>query len=274
MMRASLGGMRPARHRADPAWSRGLVELARLLLPTACPGCGVDDVPLCDGCRRELAAVPRSVGQLSQEQAPSTWCRATYDGHVRDVVLAWKDQGRHDLSPVVAAALAGSAVAALTSVAAAGRVLLVPAPSSRAAVRVRGGDLLAQVADTVAVSLRRRGWDVASVRLLRQRPGVRDQSGLGVVAREGNVHGSFVVRPRALGRADLPGSRCLLLDDVVTTGATLAEAARALDDVGCPALGAAVVAATPLRLAGARSALTGLAPGLSAPGLSARGRRV
>lgn len=234
--------VRAARHRGDPRWSEGLIDLARLLLPTDCAGCGREDVPLCRTCHHELAGRARRVPALTDPGAPSTWCTAAYAGATRQVVVAWKDRGRHDLAPALGGALARSAEAALVQVGA-GPVLLVPAPSSRAATRARGGDLLAGVARRAARVLRRHGWDVRVLGVLRQRAGVRDQSGLGIASRSSNVEGSFRVGGPGLG----PASRCLLVDDVVTTGSTLAEAARAVGRTGAVVLGAAVVAATPAR---------------------------
>lgn len=249
--------MRSARHRADPRWSSGFVDLARLVLPTACAGCGQDDVPLCPACHHALGGSVRRVPPLTHPGAPRAWCTATYTGTTRGVVVAWKDRGRHDLSPVLAAALANSVEAALRYVAAgpaaAGPVLLVPAPSSRAATRARGGDLLTGVARGAAAVLRRRGRDVGVAGVLRQRAGVRDQAGLGAASRGSNVEGSFRVHGTLVG----PTSACLLVDDVVTTGSTLAEAARAVEATGAVVLGAAVVAATPSRRADGVPGLSG-----------------
>lgn len=256
--------MRAARHRADPRWSEGLLDLARLVLPTACAGCGWDDVPLCQACHRRLAGPAYQVEVLTHPHAPATWSTAQYAGTTRQVVVAWKDRGRHDLAPVLAWSLARSAEAALVQLSLAeqwpqqrrppgGPVLLVPAPSSRAASRARGGDVLAAVARRAAAVLQRRGWDVAVACALRQRAGVRDQAGLGVASRSANVTGSF----RAGGRWLAATSPCLLLDDVVTTGATLAEARRVLVGVGSVVVGAAVVAATPVRRSQVTAGLSG-----------------
>ncbi len=69
-----------------------------------------------------------------------------------------------------------------------------------------------------------------------------DQSRLDHGQRAANLAGAYVVWPRWRGR--LEGARVVLVDDVVTTGATLAEAARAVGGVGGHVIGAATLAAT------------------------------
>ncbi|WP_225991356.1 ComF family protein [Actinomadura montaniterrae] len=98
----------------------------------------------------------------------------------------------------------------------------------------------------VAVAVRRLragGVPVVAVGGLRQCRRVADQAGLGARARRDNLSGAL----EAVGRAALAGRRVVLVDDVITTGASLAEAARALRAAGADVVAAATVAATPLR---------------------------
>jgi predicted amidophosphoribosyltransferase len=177
-----------------------------------------------------------------------------YAGPVRPAVLAFKEHGRAELAAPLGTALALAVAAVLRGAPASegGAVLLVPVPSSAAAVRRRGRDHVRELADAAATELRAVGVAVDTARLLGRSPGrrVRDSAGLGALERQANLAGRFRVR---LPRAGLPpGSRLVLVDDVVTSGATLTEAARALrtaggtPDADTPVLGA-VVAATPRR---------------------------
>lgn len=249
--------MHRAAHRRDPPWRSPWIELARLVLPTACPGCGRADVPLCPDCRARLAGPGRPVGP-GATSTPRTWAVAAYEGSVRECLVAWKDHGRHDLGPVVAAALRRAVTAALAEVPVeAGPVLLVPAPSARAAVRRRGADLLALAAQDVAGTLRRSGRAVTAAAALRPRRRVADQAGLSATTRSANVAGAFT----ATG-VGVAGATCVLLDDVVTTGSTLREGTRALEAAGGHVAAAAVVAVTRLRRPGpaGRAGLSVAAP--------------
>ena len=234
--------VRGGRHAADPGLTRRAVtDLMRLVLPVVCAGCGRLDDPLCRACR---AALPRRgwpVPHLAEHGAPTTWTGGDYAGVLQRVVLAFKDDGRHDLAPALGRCLARSAQSALLDLRPGGHVALVPAPSSRSAVRRRGADLTGGLAADAASWLRRRGHPVTVARVLVQRRKVRDQAGLGASARHENLAGALGVRhPRAVS-----GRRVLLVDDVVTTGATLAAAADALRGSGAFVLGAVTVAATP-----------------------------
>ncbi|MFD7735507.1 ComF family protein [Kitasatospora phosalacinea] len=97
--------------------------------------------------------------------------------------------------------------------------------------------------------------------MLRHSRPVADQAGLGAAERRRNLDGALAVPARVAPR--LAGHRLVLVDDLVTTGASLAEAARALRAAGCPPRAAATVAATARRGPGAgrRGAAAGEAAG-------------
>ena len=127
-------------------------------------------------------------------------------------------------------------------------VVLVPMPSATAAVRARGFDATGALARRAARSLAPRR-PVRSAALLAQRAGLADQSGLDAAGRAANLRGGLRLRrgPTPFGvRPD--GPALIVVDDLVTTGASLTEATVRLGEAGYEVLGAATVAATVRRV--------------------------
>ncbi len=124
-----------------------------------------------------------------------------------------------------------------------GVLLLVPVPSSRRAVAQRGHDATARMARSAARELRRCGVPARVAAVLRQRRPVADQSGLAGAARRANLSGALEIARSAVPL--VAAGPVVLVDDLVTTGASLAAAAGAVEAVGGWICGAAVVAAPP-----------------------------
>ena len=261
-------GRAPGRGRAPGAgltsWvarARALVvALARLVVPVLCPGCGRWDEVLCAGCRAALEGgvrrVERGAARLDTAGPPvPVWSQAAYAGAAREVLLAWKEHGRTDLSGPLGDVLAGTARAAARAVSTAAvraggppcgsaELLVVPVPSSPAASRRRGEDLVAGLAARVASEVTAAGMRGRCVRVLVRRPGGRDQVGLGARARGRNSAGRARLSRRGR-RTGLDGALVLLVDDILTTGATMRGCVRALEQAGGCVVGAVVLAATP-----------------------------
>ncbi len=169
---------------------------------------------------------------------------AAYAGPVRPVVNAFKEHGRTELAGPLGAALALAVGVVRAGAGGAGPVLLVPLPSSRAAVRERGRDHVAELTGAAVRELRRAGVPVTAARLLGRRGRVRDSAGLDARQRRANLAGTFVLRGPVP-----PGSGLLVVvDDVVSSGASVTEATAVLLPAArrhdTPVV-AAVVAATP-----------------------------
>lgn len=225
---------------------RLVTAAAELALGSVCAGCEGAPGLLCEACRDDLRGPARllsgTYGGLRVAAA------AEYGGAARGAVLAHKEQGRLGLAVPLGDALATSVVAVLESPGGCPRcgeraVALVPVPSTRPVVRRRGHDPLARTTRRAAAVLRRVGYDCTVVPALRHRRAVADQSGLDAAARRANLASALRVRPA--GHTLLTARCVVLVDDVITTGATLAEAARALTAAGRSPCAAAVMTATP-----------------------------
>ncbi|MDQ0581397.1 ComF family protein [Streptomyces rishiriensis] len=211
-------------------------ELAGLVLPAECGGCGSARTVLCPQCRAVLGgAAPFRVRPVPEPPGlPAVHAAARYADEVRAALLAHKERGALALARPLGTALAGAVRAGVGEVGwgegegpqPPGHLLLVPVPSTRAAVRARGHDPARRIALAAAGELRRAGVPARVAAVLRQRRAVADQSGLDSRQRLDNLVGALTVVPG--GARVLCGGPVVLVDDVVTTGASLAEAARAV----------------------------------------------
>lgn len=187
---------------------RGLLEL---IAPRECAGCENVLTPsergFCEGCEPLLDPG----GRLGDALAAYL-----YAGPMAEAVRGLKYGRRTELAPVLGAMLATRALELAGEVDA-----VVPVPLHRARLRRRGFNQAALLARPVARALAV-PFHASDLRRVRDTPA---QAGLGAAERATNVRGAFVAL-----RA--PGSRVLLIDDVRTTGATLAECAEALRVAG------------------------------------------
>ncbi|ANW19946.1 ComF family protein [Streptomyces clavuligerus] len=230
-------------------------EIRGLVLPTACAGCGTPGPVLCVTCGRTLeeGAARRVRPAPEPPGLPVVYACAAYTDAVRAVLIAHKERGALGLAGPLGAVLARAVRAALArDGAGAGPVFLVPVPSSRRAVRARGHDAGRRVALAAAGELRRAGERVRVLPVLRQCREVADQATLTAAERPANLGGALAAVPGA-GRF-LTGARTVLVDDLMTSGASLTEAARALRAAGAEGVSlsgrgvAAVVAVPPMSL--------------------------
>ncbi len=222
--------------------------LVDLVLPRTCAGCGVPGGVLCRRCGALLADPRPATPRRFPDGFPPTAAAGAYAGPVRPALIAFKERGRAELAGPLGTALALAVAAVVAAVPGPRRpVLLVPVPSTPAAVRARGRDHVRELTGPAVAELRAAGVDAAAARLLRRRGRVRDSADLSVAQRRANLAGTVVADRR--GPAPPAGARLVVVDDVVTSGATLTEAAGVLERAfpAGPVVLGAVVAATPKR---------------------------
>jgi ComF family protein len=212
-------------------------RLLDLAFPAVCVGCGREATALCGPCGRALtvrAGEPAGalIGMPSDVPLPLVqleWC-APYGGLVRDALHALKYRGEQRLAEPL-----GAAAAARWREASIGGDTLVHVPVHPARRAVRGYDQAELLARAAAAEL---GCPVLPA--LRRERATAPQYELGRDRRAANVAAAFAVAPAL--RAAVAGCWIVLVDDVVTTGATLVACAEALLDVGATAVSAVTIA--------------------------------
>lgn len=229
---------------SDVFGDRVAAAAASLFLGAACAGCGTSGPSPCRRCREFLAASSPLVPWLALDLPVVS--AGEYSGVTRALILAAKERGALGALPLLGQRLAVSVGLLCLAGDAPGPVVLVPIPSPRGRVAERGLDFTGSLARVAARELSTSGVParVGAGLELRRRPA--DQAGLNRAARQRNLTGAFEVSGR------LAAGRVVVVDDIVTTGATLIEAVRTLRAAGREPLGAATVAAT-RRNGGART---------------------
>ncbi|BBZ10133.1 ComF family protein [Mycobacterium branderi] len=207
-----------------------------LVLPLQCGGCGAPKTRWCDACANELAPTleqPHVVTPRVDPQVP-VFALGRYAGARRNAIVAMKDRGRTDLIKPLSHALALGIHRLITWGLLDVPLTIVPAPTRRAAARKRGGDPVTRMA-TAAVQ---NHPEITVAPALRMKALARDSAGLGTAERERNIAGRVVLTRRAQIQQEV-----LLVDDIVTTGATACESVRILHASGIQVAAVLAVAA-------------------------------
>ncbi len=194
-------------------------SVLRLLFPPRCVLCGREGDLICESCGRafplrlDADAIPKLPGVRA---ARAVW---PYEGNVREIVRRYKYNGLRSLAPVLAAEMATVLLEWNPRI-----DVIAHVPVHPARLRERGFDQ----SDLLARELSHLTGIAATSALARLRETAVQARAMSAAQRATNVRGAFhVPDPEQIRRANV-----LLIDDVLTTGATLTEAARALRRAG------------------------------------------
>ncbi len=218
---------------------KSFYPLLDLVYPKRCPGCHLPSASICESCKsfwqKQTISITLRKNQVSDLLVVSV---AQYRDEVRAVLLAYKEDGQREAGKVLTEAL----LQARRGISNYSVCTFVPIPSNPKSVRRRGRDFMLDLCNQVAIQS---GDKVLSI--IKVNRDVQDQSKLSEKERSQNLVGAFDCAPKNLKLlAKFP---IILVDDLLTTGATLREAQRALRQRGVIPIGA-ITAAHTARLMG------------------------
>jgi predicted amidophosphoribosyltransferase len=192
-----------------------------LVLPLECGGCGAPSTRWCDACAQALAVRADQPVLITPRLDPGVpvFSLGRHAGVRRTAIIAAKEHGRSELARPLGVALGVGLRHLVAWGVVETPVTLVPGPTRRAAARRRGGDPVTRMAHAAALP------GAMVVQALRMRAFTRDSVGLSPGAREANIAGRVRVCKPVHGEV-------VLVDDVVTTGATACESVRVLQAAG------------------------------------------
>jgi predicted amidophosphoribosyltransferase len=189
-------------------------DLKYLLFPTRCFGCRELGYSICSQCRKQWNP------HLYQSRISglAVYSAIPYSPIAKNILLAAKEQNVKSADQLVRSAVK---VAIYELFQRHSNCALVPIPSGVSSNRRRGRDFVNEMAISVA-----KDFGVAVLPLLEHQRNIRDQSRLDIASRRQNLAMAFSIKPQF--RGNYSGENVVILDDLVTTGATISEANRAL----------------------------------------------
>lgn len=221
--------------RHESSWLSDVFSgLRSLVFPSICVMCESYAADICDQCNLQWSKPPHL---LRFDDVPTSSVVA-YSTQVSSVVLKAKEDGNRVARRLIAETMYRS-IDLIVEKSPQLPLLIVPIPSSRRAIRQRGESFLHPIMNNVIDIAHRNSRNWAWKEILIHKKRVRDQAGLNSRERTLNVRGVFAVRDEVV--ADRP---IIVVDDVITTGATLRNAISALNERKMTVLGASTACAS------------------------------
>lgn len=207
-------------------------SLKELIYPKLCLSCNAYGAYLCPICTLIWVGKTK-VNQISGHNLYFTCC---YDASASGVLLAAKESGNKAARKIIANSITNSIIFAISNCLTSSQISIITIPSTASSIRRRGIDHVGELAKQVCLNLVEQNIDAHFLPILYANRNLQDQSDLNSEQRTANIKGAYGVRA-----CENPANSNFLIDDLITTGASIKEGIRALSQQGIPI--AAVVTA-------------------------------
>ena len=197
------------------------LALKELIYPTTCAGCNLIGIQICNTCGENWLAAPK----LNFIGKHKLYFVADYNPQSARIILSAKENTNKFCIDLLASAIARSIASALPVSIWAQQIKITTVPSSPAAIRRRGRDHVSELADQVVKLLAKENIFATYIPILYLAKNIRDQSTLNSSQRAQNLSGAFSIK-----NCEIPKGDIYLIDDLVTTGASIQEGVRALSN--------------------------------------------
>lgn len=200
---------------------KSIYSLKELIYPNICICCGKTGVKICDNCSKYWLANPNK----SKVENKCLFFVTTYDETTSPIILAAKESGNREAIKLIARSIASSISFAILNLGIAQPINLVTIPSQLSAIRRRGRDHIKDLVQEVIIQLNQQNIDAIYLPILKPIKKIKDQSDLNGLQRKENMSQAFIVKSSPISQ-----SAVILIDDLVTTGASIHEGVRALSE--------------------------------------------
>lgn len=198
---------------------KSINSLKELIYPNICLCCSAPGLKICHSCAKYWLANPNK----SKVGNNFLFFVAAYDEKTSPVILASKESGNREAIELIARSITSSIVFAILNLGISQPVNLVTIPSQLSAIRRRGRDHIKNVVQEVIIQLKQENINAIYLPILKPIKKTKDQSDLNGLQRKENMSHAFLVKSSPISQ-----SAIILIDDLVTTGASIQEGARAL----------------------------------------------
>jgi len=200
---------------------KSIHSLKELIYPNICLCCGKTGAKICHNCSKYWLANPNK----SKVENNCLFFVTVYDETTSPIILAAKESGNREAVKLIARSITSSISFAILNLGISQPINLVTVPSQLSAIRRRGRDHIKDLVQEVIIQLNQQNIDAIYLPILKPIKKIKDQSDLNGLQRKENMSHAFIVKSSSISQ-----SAVILIDDLVTTGASIQEGVRALTE--------------------------------------------